>query len=210
MPQQKIENLLLFKGTLTQDFWPVAAVSMIPLCMSQRCQWHRCAYHCCATNVFSNIFANNPTHCFLYGNMTELHTAQRCHWHRCDLQSGIIYIDVTCTAISMTPLWHAQRYQWHRCDLHSGVNDTTVTCKAVSMTMLCKYDTVPCCALGPHISEILATFKGNIYRKNIHRKIHYIYCFHTKNMGGFGHSGVNDQNRRFRSRFSSRKSNSYS
>jgi hypothetical protein len=42
--------------------------------------------------------------------------------------------------------------------------------------------------------EALATFKGNIYRKNIHRQIglHNIYCY-----GGFleiifGHSGVID------------------
>jgi hypothetical protein len=41
------------------------------------------------------------------------------------------------------------------------------------------------CDFGPHIRVALATFKGNINRKKIHRQIdlHYIYNFHTINMG---------------------------
>jgi hypothetical protein len=44
--------------------------------------------------------------------------------------------------------------------LHSGVNDT-----AVQIEHRCDF--------GPHIPEALATFKGNIYRKNIQRKFSY-------------------------------------
>jgi hypothetical protein len=39
------------------------------------------------------------------------------------------------------------------------------------------------CDFGPHIRVDLATFKGNIYRKNIHRQFDlHIYNFHTQNM----------------------------
>jgi hypothetical protein len=56
--------------------------------------------------------------------------------------------------------------------MHSGVIDT-----AVQIGHHCDF--------GPHILVVLATFKGNIYRKNMHRQIyqHYIYNFHTQNMG---------------------------
>jgi hypothetical protein len=82
---------------------------------------------------------------------------------------------VTCTAVSavsITPLLlahYAQRCQCHRCDF------------------------------GPHIWEAVAPFRGNFYKKNMHRQIvlhyKYIYNFHTKNMGVneglfFCHSGV--------------------
>jgi hypothetical protein len=88
--------------------------------MWQQYQWHRCT-----TNVFSNIFAYNPTHCFY----KEI-------WLTCTCHSGVIDTAVTSTSVSWTRLWHAQRYQWHRCDMHSGVNDTAVTCTAVAMTPL--------------------------------------------------------------------------
>jgi hypothetical protein len=41
------------------------------------------------------------------------------------------------------------------------------------------------CDFKLHIREALATFKGNIYRKNIHRKIvlNYTHNFHTKVLG---------------------------
>jgi hypothetical protein len=111
---------------------------------------------------FLKIFVNNP--CFLWGNLTQLHTAQWFHWHRCVMHSGGNDNPVQI---------------WHRCDF------------------------------GPHIPEALATFKGNIYRKNILRKIflHYIYsiAFTQQIWGltrdGFGHC---DQSRQFRRRFSSR------
>jgi hypothetical protein len=77
-----------------------------------------------------------------------------------------------------------QRCQWHRCDF------------------------------GPHIREALATFKGNIYRENIHRQtvLHYAYNIHTKNMGLTRDSFLSqrchwhhcDENLLLQSRFSSR------
>jgi hypothetical protein len=51
---------------------------------------------------------------------------------------------------------------------HSDVNDT-----AVQIWHRCDF--------GPHIPEALATLKGNVCRKNIHRQI--ACSFHTKNMG---------------------------
>jgi hypothetical protein len=47
-------------------------------------------------------------------------------------------------------------------------------CTAVSMAPLCKYDTSV--TFGSQMREDLATFKGNIYRRNIHSQIalHYI------------------------------------
>jgi hypothetical protein len=41
------------------------------------------------------------------------------------------------------------------------------------------------CDFWHHLREALATFKGNIYRKNIHRPIvlHYSYYFQTQKMG---------------------------
>jgi hypothetical protein len=41
------------------------------------------------------------------------------------------------------------------------------------------------CDFRHNLCEALATFKGNIYRKNIHRPIvlHYTYNFHTQKMG---------------------------
>jgi hypothetical protein len=50
--------------------------------------------------------------------------------------------------------------------MHSGVNGT-----AVQIWHRCDF--------GPHIRVALSTFKGNIYKKNIHRQIdlHYIYNF---------------------------------
>jgi hypothetical protein len=58
---------------------------MIPL-------WH---WHSCAINFVKNIFRNNPKHCFLGRNLTQLHTVQRCHWHCCNMH---------CTVVSLTPL----------------------------------------------------------------------------------------------------------
>jgi hypothetical protein len=88
------------------------------------------------------------------------------------------------SAESLIPLWRAQRNQWllcdmhtqrsHwlRCDVHSGVNDS-----AVQIWHRCDF--------WHHLCEALATFKGNIYRKNIHRPIvlHYTVLAHTKNGG---------------------------
>jgi hypothetical protein len=79
----------------------------------------------------------------------------------------------------------AQRCQWHRFDF------------------------------GLHIREALATFIGNIYRKNIHRQIvlHYTYNFHKQKIWGLArdrfllqgcHWHCCDENRRFHCRFSSR------
>jgi hypothetical protein len=142
------------------------AVSLTPLC----------------NILFSYIFANNSTHCFFtrISDSSTVHTAQQCHWHRCDMHSSVIDTPVTCTAESLTTLWHAQRSHWHRCDMHSGnccdmhsgVNDT-----AVQIWLRCD--------LEPNIRVALATFKGNIYQKNIHRQIvmHFTYNFQTKNMG---------------------------
>jgi hypothetical protein len=83
----------------------------------------------------------------------------------------------------------SNRQSWLHSGVNSGVIDNAVTCTAVSLTPLW---------LGPHIREVLATFKENtgIYWKNIHRHIdlHYTYNFHAKNMGltrdRFCHSGV--------------------
>jgi hypothetical protein len=104
-------------------------------------------------------------------------------WLGCTRHSSVIDTAVTCTMVSLTPLWHLQRCQWHvqwchwhHCNLHSHVNDTAVTCTAVSITLLCKYDAR--CDFGPHIREALATFKGNIYQKNIHRQIVLHYTTH--------------------------------
>jgi hypothetical protein len=68
-----------------------------------------------------------------------------------------IFDPVGCTAVCC-----------HHCDMHSGIIDPAVTYKEVSMTR-----------------SALAIFKGNIYRKNIHRQFvpHYIYNVQTKNMG---------------------------
>jgi hypothetical protein len=106
------------------------------------------------------------------------------------------------TAVPLTPLWHAQWYKptllntvsfpmirstvfyakiwlgyirhnmchWHLCDIHSGIIDTIVTC------------TWHRCDFGSHVQEVLATFKGNIYRKNTwttYPTLLYIYNFHT-------------------------------
>jgi hypothetical protein len=49
------------------------------------------------TNFFSNIFANNSTHCFY----TEI-------WLGCTRHSGVIDTTVTCTLVSMTPQWHVR------------------------------------------------------------------------------------------------------
>jgi hypothetical protein len=80
---------------------------------------------------------------------------------------------VICIAVSMTPLRLAYRCHWHFADMHRGVNDLAV-------------QIWHCCDFGPHISETLATLKGNIYQKNIHRQIvlHYIYNFHTQKYEG--------------------------
>jgi hypothetical protein len=83
----------------------------------------------------------------------------------------------TMTQWSLTPLWFAQQCQWYRCYMYSGVNDT-----AVQIWHRCYF--------GPNIGGVLATFKGNNYRKNTQRQIvvHYstvyLYCnFNTKNIG---------------------------
>jgi hypothetical protein len=91
---------------------------------------------------------------------------------------------VTCTAESLTPLWHAQRSHWHRCDFWH------------------------------HRRETVATFKGNIYWKNIHSQIvlHHTYNFHTQKWGltrdrvlsQRSHWHHCDKNRRLHSRFSQR------
>jgi hypothetical protein len=98
------------------------------------------------------------------------------------------------TAVSLTPLWHAQRCNsnWHHCDMHNGVIDTAVQIRHR-------------CDFVPHIRVALATFKGNIYRKNLHRQIdlHYIYNFNTTNMGVMKDRFC-DENWRFHSRFSPR------
>jgi hypothetical protein len=60
-----------------------------------------------------------------------------------------------CVTISMTLLWLAQWYQWRRCDIYSRVNDTTV--------QIWHH-----CDFGTHNRVALATFKGNIYRRNMH------------------------------------------
>jgi hypothetical protein len=122
-------------------------------------------------------------------SLTPLWNAQRSQWHRCDMHSGVIDTAVTCTAVSWKPLCNnivklsfsrmilnttvflcvnmirlhrAQRCHWQCCDMHSGVIDTAVTCKTKSLHR---------CDFGPHIRMDLANFKGNIYRKNIHRQI---------------------------------------
>jgi hypothetical protein len=78
------------------------AVSMKPLC----------------NQLFSNIFANNSTHCFLDGNLTQLHTAQWCHWHCCDMHSGV---DDAAVQI------------WHRCDFGPHIREALATLKEISI-----------------------------------------------------------------------------
>jgi hypothetical protein len=99
----------------------VTAVSLTPLCMSQRCQWYHCACAVCNRVKFpyKTVFQ------IIRENIWQ-------SW----LHTCVIDTVVTCTAVSLTPLWHAQRYHWHRCDMHSGIIDTAVTCTAESLTLL--------------------------------------------------------------------------
>jgi hypothetical protein len=130
---------------------------------AQRCQWHRCAYYsddndAAVQPTLSNIFGNDLKHCF----HTEI-------WLGRTQYSGIIDTAVTYTAELMTPLWHTQRY--HCYDKHSGVKDS-----AVQIWYRCDF--------GPHIRLALATFKENIYWKNIHRQIGPTFITFPQKMRG--------------------------
>jgi hypothetical protein len=145
----------IFKGTMPRDFRPLFFSSN----NSPKAPDTR-------VKAFLNLAS------YLRSKSTKL-VAQRCHWHRCYIhRGGVIDTAVTCTTESLTPLWYAQRCHWHRFEMHSGVNDTPVQIWHR-------------CDFGPHIQMALATFKGNIYKKNIHRQIdlHYSNNFHTQNMG---------------------------
>jgi hypothetical protein len=107
------------------------------------------------------------------------------------MHSGVIDSAVMCTAESWTPLWHAQWSHWHRC--------------ADMQILKCKYDTAV--TFEYNLCRALATFKGNIYRKNIHRSIvlHYTYNLHTQKWGLTRDRWLRcDKNRRLLSRFSRR------
>jgi hypothetical protein len=86
-------------------------------------------------------------------------------------------------------LWNrrfcSQRCQWHRSVMHSGFS-------FVNFVQQCHWHSCTeqlwhRCARGPNIWSALATFKGNAYRKNIHKKGKLIYTlcitFTQKNMG---------------------------
>jgi hypothetical protein len=122
----------------------VTAVSMTPLCTSQRSQWLRqifskftylhsgvndSAVHVTAESVSQivfNLFFNWWIH-----EMWEVSLWYV--WKNLNI----------CTAESMTPLKFfqnfifAQQSQWLRCASHSGVNDSAVHVTAESMTPLC-------------------------------------------------------------------------
>jgi hypothetical protein len=120
-------------------------------------------------------------------------------------------VALCCTAVSLTPLcvqpplskffmndpkhyWFlcntmirlhtAQWCHWHRCDMHGGFIDTPVQIWHR-------------CDFGPHIRVALATFKENIYRKNIRKFTYTISIVLTQKIWGltkdiFCHSGVID------------------
>jgi hypothetical protein len=105
---------------------------------------------------------------FHYLNVSVIDSAVKIFCEVLDVHSGVIDSAMTCTAGSLTPLWPAQRSHWLRCDMHSGVIDIWHRC-----------------GFWHHLCGALATFKGNIYRKNIQRPIviHNTYNFHTQKMG---------------------------
>jgi hypothetical protein len=63
-------------------------------------------------------------------------------------------------------------FEWHHFAMHCGINGTTEQIRHRF-------------AKGHNILSDLATFKGNIYTKNIHTQIvlHYTYSFYTKKYG---------------------------
>jgi hypothetical protein len=108
-----------------------------------------------APDTRSKAFSNIASNWRRY--WTKL-VAQRCQWHRC----ATICSPMFRSTVSYAEIWFGYtRFNgfidtavqiWHRCDF------------------------------GLHIREALATFKGIIYRKNIHRQwhvfLHYIMCTH--------------------------------
>jgi hypothetical protein len=98
--------------------------------------------------------------------------SQRSHWLRC---------------AALQILKKFQRSHWHRCDMHSGVNDSAVITKSIfsANTNDSAVQIWHRCDFWRNLCKALATFKGNIYRKNIHRVIvlHFTYNFHTQKMG---------------------------
>jgi hypothetical protein len=154
---------------------PATAVSMTPLCITQRYQWHHYA-----TIVFSNIFANNLTHCFFIKksdsaahsttvSLTLVWHAQQYQWHHCDMHSGINDTAKTCTVLSMTPLWPVQWCQWHHC--------ANMTPLWLWTSPLCKYDTA--LTLDLTFQRLWLPLKGISIEKTYTGKLSY-----TKKYGG--------------------------
>jgi hypothetical protein len=95
------------------------------------------------------------------------------------------------TALSMIPLCMSHQSLWHRCA--TNFVEYPGEWSEVQFFFLCKNLTQlhmtqryhwQRCDFGPYIRSALATFKGNIYWKHIHRQIvlYFIYNLHTKNM----------------------------
>jgi hypothetical protein len=129
-------------------------------------------------------------------SLTPLWHVQRSHWHHWDIHSGVIDTAVICTAVSLIPLCNPifmndtkhcflcgnmirllTEQLWH-------AHDTAVTCTAESLTPLWKYDTAV--TLDLIFEWLWLPLKGISIENSYIGKftcIHYIYNFHTQNMG---------------------------
>jgi hypothetical protein len=101
----------------------ITAVSMTPLCMSQRCQWLPCACHSGVNDTAVPCAAESDffikTVCqIIRKDIPKKLVTQQCQWLHCACHSGV--------NDSMTPLCLSQQCQWLRCACHSGVNYTAV------------------------------------------------------------------------------------
>jgi hypothetical protein len=103
----KWKLLSIIKETLTQYFRPMVFFyqTTSPGPLIHRLKTFRIwLSNICVQPTLSNIFANDPKHCFLRKSDSAAHS----------------------TVMSLTQLCHTQRFQEHLCDLHGGVNDTAV------------------------------------------------------------------------------------
>jgi hypothetical protein len=119
--------------------------------------------------AFSNMASNSRSY-------STKSVPEQCQWHRYGRLSGVIDSGQAARAVSMTPHRPPRRIQLCKlcsksCGL-SGVNDTAQAIWHRS-------------GRRPRIWEALATFKGNLYTKKLHRQtvLPYSYNYHTKNIG---------------------------